>query len=301
MQWLNGARRTDFNWQRAPLAQDAFKGKKIVVVGGTNGIGRALARLLADKGAEVTVIGRTFQDEGVPRLHFIAADLAQMQQARRVAQELAAETLDALIFTTGIFAGKQRRESPEGIELDLAVSYLSRLVILREVAPRLGKDRPLSHEKPRVLIMGFPGTEQKGNVDDLNSEDHYSALRAHANTVMGNEALVLDSATRYPQINFYGLNPGLIKSNIRAGVLGEGSLGQKLMELFIGSLFQSSEDYSEKIAPLLLSAEIEKHSGAMFNRHAEPIHASPSLTLTTTVQKIIAASERLAKKALEHE
>lgn len=300
MKWLNGSRRKDFNWQSTPLTQDAFKGKKIAIVGGTNGIGRALARGLAAKGAEVSVIGRTFLDAGVPRLHFIAADLAQMQQARRVARELPTETLDALIFTTGIFAGKQRRESPEGIELDLAVSYLSRLVILREVAPRLGKDRPLGHEKPRVWVMGFPGTEQKGNFDDLNSEDHYSALVAHANTVIGNEALVLDSATRYPQINFYGLNPGLIKSNIRAGVLGEGSLSQKLMELFIGSLFQSSEDYSEKIAPLLLSAEIEKYSGAMFNRHAEPIHASPSLTLEANVQKIIQSSERLAKKALAH-
>ena len=72
-----------------------------------------------------------------------------MKQARRVAQELPAETLDTLILTTGIFAGKQRMESPEGIEIDLAVSYLSRFVIVREVAERLGKKRAVANLKLR--------------------------------------------------------------------------------------------------------------------------------------------------------
>lgn len=35
----------------------------------------------------------------------------------------------------------------------MAVSYLSRLVILREIAARLGKDRPAASTKPRVFII----------------------------------------------------------------------------------------------------------------------------------------------------
>jgi hypothetical protein len=42
------------------------------------------------------------------------------------------------------------REAMEGIERDMAVSYLSRLVILRGIAPRLGTHRPAVQTKPRV-------------------------------------------------------------------------------------------------------------------------------------------------------
>jgi hypothetical protein len=97
-------------------------------------------------------------------------------------------------------------------------------------------------------------------------------------------------------VNFYGLNPGLMKSNIRAGVLGEGSFGQKIMELIIGTLFQSVEQYSKKIVPLLISPEIENHSGSMFNRHGDAIHASSNLQESVNLQKIIQQSEALVKK-----
>ena len=41
--------------------------RRVAVVGGTGGLGRALARLMAARGAEVTVAGRTFRDAGVAR------------------------------------------------------------------------------------------------------------------------------------------------------------------------------------------------------------------------------------------
>ncbi|MBC7790728.1 MAG: SDR family NAD(P)-dependent oxidoreductase [Anaerolineae bacterium] len=298
MQWLNGSRRRDFDWRRAPLSQDAFEGKRIAVIGGTSGIGRAFAHAIAAKGAEVTVVGRTFLDQGVGRIRFIKADLALLKQARHVAQELPAETLDALILTTGILAGRQRKETPEGIELDLAVSYLSRFVIVREAAERLGANRIVENGKPRVFIMGVPGVNQKGSPDDLNSEGHYDSRTSHGNTIIGNEALVLDGATRYSHVNFYGLYPGLVKSNIFSGLLGQGSFSHRAVQLLIGALFQSAQEYADKIAPLLVSPDIENHSGAMFNRHGDPIHASVQLTTGPVLQKIIGGSERLVRKAL---
>lgn len=298
MEWIDGSRRDDFNWQRTPLAHHALAGRKVAVVGGTNGIGQAFAHTLAAKGAEVIVVGRTFRDEGAERISFVQADLSQMKQARRTAQELPVETLDAMIFTTGIMAGKKREESSEGIENDLAVSYLSRFVIVREAAERLGKNRAKTEGKPRVFVVGFPGTNQKGDIDDLNSEGDYSLMTAHSNTVIGNEALVLDGAARYPHVNFYGLNPGLKKSNIRAGMFGEGSLVQGAAEFVIGTVAESVEDYSERIAPLFVSPDIEDQSGALFNRHGDPIYPSRQLTVAANLQKVIGASEELTRKAL---
>lgn len=162
------------------------------------------------------VVGQTFRDADLPGIEFIKADLSLMREAERVAALLPAETLDLVIFTTGIFAAPKREETSEGIERDMAVSFLNRLVILRQIAPRLRKERSRSPMKPRVFIMGYPGAGQVGNIDDLNAEKSYSAMPAHLNTVAGNEMLVLDAAKRYSHATFFGLNPGLIKIG-RAG------------------------------------------------------------------------------------
>ena len=215
------------------LAPRAREGLNIAIIGGTNGIGRALALAALAKGAKVKVGGRTSRDAATPGLSFVAADLSSMAAARCVAQDLSASSLDILVFTNGVMAGRQRRETSEGIEYDLAVSYLSRYIILREVASTLGVARPTPARKPRVFLIGFPGTDQTGSIDDFNSERAYSLVTAHSNTVVGNEALVLDAAARYPALNAYGLNPGLIKSNIRAAVLGDRTILQTIMEAFI--------------------------------------------------------------------
>jgi 5,10-methylene-tetrahydrofolate dehydrogenase/methenyl tetrahydrofolate cyclohydrolase len=59
MKRLNGIRRSDLHWQRKPLAPDGLSGKRMAVVGGTNGIGRPLARKFAAHGAKVIVVGRS--------------------------------------------------------------------------------------------------------------------------------------------------------------------------------------------------------------------------------------------------
>ena len=43
-----------------------LSGKKLVAVGGTNGLGQAIARQAHARGAEVTGVGRTFRDEPAP-------------------------------------------------------------------------------------------------------------------------------------------------------------------------------------------------------------------------------------------
>jgi NAD(P)-dependent dehydrogenase (short-subunit alcohol dehydrogenase family) len=232
---MSGVPDPGFTWARGSADALQLAGRRVAVVGGTDGLGRAIARVLARRGAEVTVVGRTFRDEGVANVSFVRADLSSMKEARRVARELPAERFDLVLFTTGILAAPTRETTREGIERDMAVSYLSRLAMLRELAPRLGSARTEGATKPRVFVMGFPGTGQLGEpVDDLNAERSYDAMKVHMNTVAGNEMLVLDGAWRYPALGVFGLNPGLIRTNIRANYLGEGSLKHRLTEWMIG-------------------------------------------------------------------
>ncbi|CAN5393251.1 SDR family NAD(P)-dependent oxidoreductase [soil metagenome] len=290
-----GIKRNDLKWTRLNLNKDSLLGKKIAVIGGTNGVGRAIALEFISKGAEVVVVGRTFRDQGIPRLSFIQADLSEVKRVQLLAKELPAETLDILIMTQGIFAGKQRKTNSAGIELDMATSYLSRFIILREMADRIGKNRINSTTKPRIFVWGFPGGKRKATLDDFNSEKNYRWTLAHSNTVIGNESLVIDSAERFPSVNFYGMNPGIINSNIMSGVLGDKSVLLKIQQTIMGILFQSAKQYARIIAPLLVSPDIEQYSGIMFGRHGDPIFSNPVLLDKSYVRQVTEESEKLIK------
>jgi hypothetical protein len=74
-----------------------------------------------------------------------------------------------------------------------------------------------------MFIMAGPGVGIEGDSSDLNSERTNEYWHAHMNTVAANEALVLGAAPRYPGIILYGLNPGLVKSDVRSHFLGAGA------------------------------------------------------------------------------
>jgi len=279
-----------FTWSRVSADSLQLEGKKVAVIGGTGGLGRSLARVMASRGAAVTVVGQTFRDEGVQNLRFLKADLSLMSEASRIGQELDAQGLTVVVLTTGIIAAPTREETSEGIERDMAVSYLSRLALLRRLAPRLAP-------KARVFVMGFPGTGAAGNLNDLNAKGAYKAMDVHMNTVAGNEALVLDAVQRYPHASFFGLNPGLVKTDIRSNLMGKGSFKHRITEWLIGLFTMSAEKYGNLTTPLLFAPELEGKSGVMFNQKGVAILPTPALT-KEHVAAFIKGSEALVTGAL---
>jgi NAD(P)-dependent dehydrogenase (short-subunit alcohol dehydrogenase family) len=271
------------------LSSLKLTGLMAAVVGGTGGIGQQIAHALAARGAQVLVVGRTFRDAGKPGIDFLRADLSLMSEAQRVAAELPAETLDLVVFTTGIMAASARQETAEGIERDMAVSYLSRLVILRGIGDRL-------RQGTRVFIMGYPGSGKAGTYDDLNAERSYKSMAVHMNTVAGNEMLVLDAAKRYPHLRAFGLNPGFVKTDIRANLLGAGSLRHRLLEGAVGLVTASAGTYAGRITPLLVVPELDQHTGVMFNNKGQAIQPTQGLT-DQHIDGFMTASAELVSRA----
>ena len=280
-----------------PIEQLDLSSKRLAVIGGTNGLGRAIAQQALTRGAEVTVVGRTFRDDPAARLTFVAADLSSMSEAVRVGRELPAESFDVVLFTTGIIAAKTREETPEHVERDVAISYLSRLAVLQGLSPRLGSARADGAPRPRVFVMGSPGTGAIGNPDDLNSEDNYRSMAAHANTIAGNEILVLGAKDMLPGPAYFGLAPGLIKTGIRSNMLGDGSITHKLVETAVGFFKQSAETYAKRVVPLLFAPELEGRTGLMFGPKAQPVLPTRGLD-TAYIDRYLSASEALLRRAL---
>jgi len=296
---FKGIVRKDFNLSKHILGQGSLTGLKVAVIGGTNGIGQGISRELASKGAEVTAVGRTFRDQNIKNISFVEADFSTVAVSKKIAQSLPAEQFDLFVLTTGILAGPKRVANAEGIELDMAISYLSRYVMAKEVSPKLGTGRaaPSLIKRPRIFVMGFPGVNQTAVIDDFNSEKSYSFMNAHQNTVVANEALVLDGVNSSPNVDYFGLSPGFIKTNIRIGAVYKEGFISNLMESMVGYFNPSVEEYAQGIVPLLVHPDLEGKSGTMFNQSGQAIQASTNLSLTI-VGQLMEESEKLVQKAL---
>ncbi|EHN01530.1 YKL107W-like protein [Saccharomyces cerevisiae x Saccharomyces kudriavzevii VIN7] len=289
-------------WERKNINNIDFSHLNVAIIGGTSGIGRAISRELAQRDAKVTVVGQTFRDEDLKdKIKFVKADLSLASECKRISHsdEIPYEELTHLIFTTGIFASRQKQITSEGLEKDMAVSYLSRYIIFHDVANRLGINRMKKDDLPKVFVAGFPGNGQMGDPDDLNSDGkNYSAYATHMNTVAANESLVLDAKYRFTNIDTFGLNPGLIKTNIRSNLLGSDSYLSRITEWIISWTCQSAETYAKMICTLIVSPAIESRGGTMFSNKGDAILPTPGLT-KDVVGKFMKNSELLVEKALQ--
>ncbi len=148
MNWLEG---TDHGMQEAgrPMAMPVFAGQKLVVVGGSSGMGRQTAADVVAAGGSAVIIGDHAGkvDDTVQALAKegsawgITADLADRMQAERVCQQLAAEHADAtlLLNAAGLFIPKpfldhDGADYDSYAELDRAIFFITQTVARGMVA-----------------------------------------------------------------------------------------------------------------------------------------------------------------------
>jgi NAD(P)-dependent dehydrogenase (short-subunit alcohol dehydrogenase family) len=154
--------------------------KTVVITGGTDGIGRGLAAEYLKRGAEVLVIGTStakgaaFTGAGGKRAHFLAADLSLVSENRRLAGHLAARfpAIDVLVLGAR-YHHPDRVLTPEGLESNFALFYLSRFLLSHGLASSLARA-----EHP--VVLNFAAAGQTGPVrwHDLQLERDYQGVYA---------------------------------------------------------------------------------------------------------------------------
>ena len=149
--------------QEARTRLQSAHGKKILITGGTSGVGLETARQLIAAGADVTVVGsgaskgeaaeRSLNEAaGTGRATFVAADLSSLAAVRRLAATMneRLDRLDVLINNAGVVSAK-RVETVDGNELTFAVNYLAPFVLTNELLPLLKRSsRRGSSRSPRL-------------------------------------------------------------------------------------------------------------------------------------------------------
>jgi NAD(P)-dependent dehydrogenase (short-subunit alcohol dehydrogenase family) len=161
----------------------------IVITGATDGLGRALAGALAKQPDTTLVLHGRDQGRldilsaslaGSPaRVHTLLADLAELAQVHRLADEIAGLTdaVSVLVNNAGIGSGEpdgtERRVSADGYELRFAVNYLAAFALTQRLLPLLDAGAPA-----RIVHVASLG-QAPIDFDDPDIEHGYSGLRAY--------------------------------------------------------------------------------------------------------------------------
>ncbi|MEU4696058.1 SDR family NAD(P)-dependent oxidoreductase [Nonomuraea dietziae] len=181
--------------------------KTIVISGGTDGMGRALAATYLDRGDTVVVIGRDAAKAAtLPGAHVIPADLSLVSENRRIVEEINARhpAVDALVLCARYFRSS-RFVTAEGVEGVFALEYLSRFI--------------LSHglTAPGVIVnVSGPGVPM-GRIhwDDLMLEHGYEGVAAQMQAGRANDLLAVAYAARQATgpTRYVLINPGPVATS----------------------------------------------------------------------------------------
>ena len=172
------------------------EGRVSLVTGGTDGIGRAVALLLARGGDRVLFVGRSAERgarvlaelrEALPGVDhaFLRADLSLLSETARVADEAARLTdrLDAAVFCAGILSTVPEWTT-EGLERNFVLNYLSRYLLARRLLPTL-EEAPSG----RLVLVANAGRYRDSlDFDDLQYHRGRPGLRVAERTQFANAA-----------------------------------------------------------------------------------------------------------------
>ena len=268
--------------------------RNIVISGGTDGIGRALALHHLRAGDRVLVIGRS-ADKGTrlareadagDRLHVIRADLSLVSENRRVIEEVADRLghVDALVLCAAHLRMK-RLVTNEDLEFSFALAYLSRFLLSTGIVP-LMRDA----EAPVIVNLAVVGAGPRAmNWDDLQFTAKHSGSKVWAQTRRANELLAVGFARehRTSEIKYVMFNPVYVRSSFS----GEFAKPVRFVISALGALFAKPAE--EAIQPIVELIERPPAQELSFYKAAEKQDRTPTQVDVEDAERLYRETKRI--------
>ena len=245
-------------------------GKVVLITGGTSGIGKAAAKALAGMGAEVVVTGRNRQkgegalqeirsESGNNRVSLLLADLAAQAEVRRLAKEFRAShaRLDVLVNNAGLYKTR-RTETPDGIEMTLAVNHLAPFLLTNLLLDLLKKSAP-----SRVINVSSEAERWgKIDLDDLQSERRYRGFPVYGKSKLANIMFTYELAERLrgTGVTANCIHPGSVNTNMGKNERGVGILLFRAFKPFM----RSPKKGADTLVYLAASPDVQGRTGEYF-------------------------------------
>jgi NAD(P)-dependent dehydrogenase (short-subunit alcohol dehydrogenase family) len=264
-----------------------MSGRVCLVTGASDGHGRAVARQLARRGADVVLLGRNpekcqrVQDEiaaesGGKRPQILLCDLSSRAEIDRAAAEFLASgrPLHVLVNNAGLVT-LRRQESVDGHELTFAVNYLAMFQLTLRLLPRLQASTPA-----RILNTSSDTYRiAKLDLDNLALEP-FSLTQAYGRSKLAIVYFTLELARRIrgSGVTVNALDPGPVASNI--GANNPGVLYQ-LAKPMIRFLFPSADRAARTAMRLATDPELASETGGYYRsqkRRENPIDFDAALS-----------------------
>jgi len=260
-------------------------GRVCLVTGATDGHGRALARGLARRGADVVLLGRSSEkcqrvqaeiaaENGGKSPEILLCDLASRAQVDRAAEEYLASgrPLHVLVNNAGLVS-LDRHESADGIELTLAVNYLAMFQLTLRLLPRLLESTParvvnVSSDTYKIASLDF---------DDFELHQGYTFMRAYGRSKLAIVTFTLELARRLEGrgVTVNAVDPGPVASNIGANNAG---FAYRLAGPLIKRLFPSADRAARTALILATDPELAEATGGYYRsrkRRTRPLPFDP--------------------------
>jgi NAD(P)-dependent dehydrogenase (short-subunit alcohol dehydrogenase family) len=208
-------------------------GKRVVLTGGTNGIGLAAAMELGRRGADLTLVARNQAKaaDAVRRISAVSsgkapdimlADLASQSSIRQLAGELLARypRIQVLVNNAGAIYAR-RQMSADRIELTWAVNHLAPFLLTTLLLDRLKTSQPAR------IVTTSSGAHQGARIrfDDLNAERSWggAGFTRYGETKLANILFTAELARRLEGtgVTANAFHPGFVATgfNRNNGVL----------------------------------------------------------------------------------
>jgi NAD(P)-dependent dehydrogenase (short-subunit alcohol dehydrogenase family) len=235
----------------------------VLLTGATRGIGEAAAVALAARGAELALVGRDRERVGDTAqraraagggqpVHEHVADLTLLSDVRALAEDARSryEHIDVLANNAGaLFA--TRRETAEGFERTFALNHLAPFLLTNLLRDRLRGGRV-------VTTTSDAHTSGRLDLEDLQSEHRYAAMRVYGTTKLCNILFTRELAKRAPELHATCFHPGVVRTGF-----GKNENGiWKLLTTLAGPFFRSPERGARSLVWLALSEQAADLTGA---------------------------------------
>lgn len=280
--------------------------QKIAVVTGANsGIGKITARALLKEDYRVLMICRNpekaenarteiTEETGNDRAEIFICDLSDMSRIVEVAAQIRKSygRLDRLVNNAGFLPDGDRKESPEGLELTVAVNHLAYFLLTKELVPLL------ENTSASRIINVASDAHRYGEFDpgNLQLERGYSASKAYGNSKLFNIMFThhLNKLLNDKDITTYCLHPGVVNTGFASE---SDSWFAKLFNL-ARFMMKSPEAGARTSIYLCTEPGIEHLSGAYFADCSPKNPKTEVATNDDACKKLWEASKEMVKKSL---